>query len=119
MAKRKQAGGDRESQQKLAQALRAIFHRMELRRAAERGAHRAVQEQIWREAEKKKAERDERLVRKKQVALYLDILSTSLNTKTWPKPAIKNRGNRGAEWLWSELEPALRLQYPDVDWDSF
>ena len=119
MAKRKQAGGDRESQQKLAQALRSFFHRMELRQAAERGAHRAVKEHLWREAEKKKAGRDERLVTKKQVALYLDILPTSLNTKTWPKPAIKPRGNRGAEWLWSELEPALRLQYPEVDWDSF
>lgn len=119
MAKRKQAGGDRESQQKLANELYRLFDRMELRRAAERGVKAAVREQIWREAEKKKAERDERLVAKKQVALYLDILSTSLNTKTWPKPAIKNRGCRPAEWLWSELEPALRLQYPEVDWDSF
>ncbi len=118
MAKRKQAGGDRESQQKLANELYRLFDRMELRRAAERGVKAAVREHLWREAEKKKAGRDERLVTKKQVALYLDILPTSLNTKTWPKPAIKPRGNRGAEWLWSELEPALRLQYPEVDWDS-
>lgn len=119
MAKRKQAGGDRESEQKSENALSRFLERMELRWAAERGAHRAVKEHLWREAEKKKVERDERRVTRKQVALYIDILPTSLKTETWPKPTIKPRGNRGAEWLWSKLEPALKLQYPDVDWDSF
>ncbi|MEO2015040.1 MAG: hypothetical protein ABGZ53_11790 [Fuerstiella sp.] len=60
-----------------------------------------------------------KLVSSHAVAKFLGINATSLRTKTWPPAKVKGDRRGPSQFIWLQLKPALKKQYPKEPWDDF